>query len=199
VPPSPAELRKGKFNAPKKADRKRRCFSADHRAYSGILGDCIGNGRLVGISALAEPRLSLHEGCVLRLKRHSESNLVNNMVTVQAPMTEMLDCAFSVSGAVTAVEPVLNCEFGGVSEALPSPAYCSVCPTAQRHGRTSPTFRLAYSAAFGVTNVTGVPRSDKDILRKSPARRSARGSRADLEADSPASEPNPLIGPDCEM
>jgi hypothetical protein len=63
----PAELRKGKFNAPKKADRKRRCFSADHRAYSGVLGDCIGSGRLVGISALAEPRSSLHEGRVRRL------------------------------------------------------------------------------------------------------------------------------------
>jgi hypothetical protein len=129
VPPSPAELRKGKFNAPKKADRKRRCFSADHRAYSGVLGDCIGSGRLVGISALAEPRLSLHEGCVLRLKRHSESNLVNNMVTVQAPMTEMLDCAFLVSGAVTAVEPVLNGWWGERSSAKPCVLQClPYCP-----------------------------------------------------------------------
>lgn len=70
VPPSPAALRRGKFNAPKKADREHRCFTADHRAYSGVLGDSIGSGRLVGISALAELRSSLCEDRELRLAAH---------------------------------------------------------------------------------------------------------------------------------
>lgn len=67
VPPSSAELRRGKFNAQKKADREHCCFGADHRAYSGVLGERVDGGRLVGVSALAEPRSSLHEGRELRL------------------------------------------------------------------------------------------------------------------------------------
>jgi hypothetical protein len=62
VPPSRAKLRRGKFNAQKKADREYRRFSADHRAYSGVLGNPINSGRLGGISALAEPKSSPHEG-----------------------------------------------------------------------------------------------------------------------------------------
>jgi hypothetical protein len=39
----------------------------NHRPCSGVLGDRVGGGRLVGISALAEPTLSLHEKRELRL------------------------------------------------------------------------------------------------------------------------------------
>jgi hypothetical protein len=49
----------GQFNARKKADREHCCFSANHRTYSGVLGDRIGSACLVGMSALAE---LLHEG-----------------------------------------------------------------------------------------------------------------------------------------
>lgn len=128
MPPSSAELRRGKFNAQKKADREHCCFGADHRAYSGVLGERVGGGRLVGVSALAEPRSSLHEGRELRLSLslpHSTrygvgaiftrtANLVNKLHAVQAPMTDNFRLGVSVRCAVmVAAEPVLSCQFGG--------------------------------------------------------------------------------------
>jgi hypothetical protein len=59
------------------ANRDHSCVSADHRTYSGLLGFSIGSGSLVGIPALAEPRLSpAVQGLRFRILERNPSRLI---------------------------------------------------------------------------------------------------------------------------